>query len=189
MPKVVDHDERRKVLAATAARVIAERGVENTRLRDIASEAGFSTSIVGHYFNNKDELMLRALEYVDDRVAERFARLRNRSISKALETILPLDEQRRLEWRVRINFWGRATILPALAETLSASLAFSQQTMAYILGEQIEQGAIRGDIDVAATAESLVNATMSLSLRVLFQPGLYTQKKVRATIASMVESI
>ena len=189
MPKVVDHDARRETLAATAARVIAERGVENTRLRDVARQAGFSTSIVGHYFNNKDALILSALDYVDRQVASRFAKLRNRSIKQALETILPLDDERRMEWRVRINFWGRATVQPELARSLAESLAYSQQTMAHILGEQIEQGTIRRDIDIDSTAESLVNASMSLSVRVLFQPDVYSKGVVSERIERLLALI
>lgn len=189
MPKIVDHDLRRKKLAAIAAHVIAERGIENTRLRDVANEAGFSTSIVCHYYDNKDELMLSALAYVDELVAVRFAILRNRSISKALETILPLDDQRRMEWRVRINFWGRATIHTGLAQTLSKSLDFAQTAMVQILQEQIELGKVNSEIDVKTDAELLVNATISLSLRILFQPEMYTQKRIKILISELVERL
>ncbi len=163
--------------------------MENTRLRDVADQAGFSTSIVGHYFNNKDALMLQALEYVDECVAVRFAKLRNRSINKALETILPLDDERTMEWRVRINFWGRASIHPELADNLAASLEFAEQTMAHILREQIALGVLDKGIDVDKSAESLVNATMGLSLRVLFQPKAYSRKQLREKIAGLVEGV
>lgn len=189
MPKVVNHDARRRLLAATAAEVIAVRGVENTRLRDVADQAGFSPSIVGHYFRDKDELMQQALVYVDECVAERFARLRNRSINRALETILPLDEQRSMEWRVRINFWGRACTQAELAKTLAQSLVFSQQTMVHILREQIERGVLNNRINVDSNAELLVNATMALSLRVLFEPKNYPRAKVRKKIAALVSRI
>ena len=186
MPKIVDHDERRQTLAATAVSVIAEVGIENATLRDIAQMAGFSTGIVGHYFGSKDELMLSALVWVEARVAQRFNAMRNRSIERALESILPLDKGRRDEWRVRVNFWGRAMANQDLATKLAESMDRSQQLLRVLVREECASGSFLAGLDCAVVAETLFDRTMSLSLKILFQPKAYPRHRVRQKIVECV---
>ncbi|MCD5422849.1 TetR/AcrR family transcriptional regulator, partial [Rhodococcus pyridinivorans] len=49
-------ESRRRILEA-AERLIAVRGIEKVRLRDIAREAGFSIGKIQHYFDNRDEVI------------------------------------------------------------------------------------------------------------------------------------
>ncbi|GAA4879645.1 TetR/AcrR family transcriptional regulator [Ferrimonas pelagia] len=189
MPKVVDHDARRQILAATAANVIAQRGLENTTLKDVAAEAGFTPGLVGHYFDSKDQLMRAALSHVDQRSAERFALLRNRSLRRALEAILPLDHSRREEWWVRISFWGRTMVQPKLKNELAQSMVYAQDTLEYIINEQKEQGHLRPDLDATVAAEAMLNLLMGMSLRILFDPKLYTRKKVMQTLDDYVNDL
>lgn len=62
--KPVDHNngDRRAVLIATAAEVINRRGIEGTRLSDIATEAGVSVGLLQHYFGARDTLIREAFE-------------------------------------------------------------------------------------------------------------------------------
>ena len=64
MPKKVDPIERRKLFAEAAISVIAEKGLENLRLVDIAREAGLTTGSLTHYFNDKDQVVAAALDHV-----------------------------------------------------------------------------------------------------------------------------
>ena len=48
--------ERRGQLIDTARRLFAEKGVENTTIKDIADEAGVAQGLLYHYFRGKDEL-------------------------------------------------------------------------------------------------------------------------------------
>ncbi len=73
MPKIVDHEKQRQSISATVARVVAERGLENTTLRNVASHHGCTKGMVQHYFADKEELLLAALAYVEDCCAIRMA--------------------------------------------------------------------------------------------------------------------
>lgn len=55
-------EERPQELLEAALRVFAERGYRNTRLEEVAAAAGVTKGAVYHYFQNKEELLLRALE-------------------------------------------------------------------------------------------------------------------------------
>lgn len=48
--------ERRGQLIDTARRLFAEKGVENTTIKDIADGAGVAQGLLYHYFRGKDEL-------------------------------------------------------------------------------------------------------------------------------------
>ncbi|MBC7593593.1 MAG: TetR/AcrR family transcriptional regulator [Kineosporiaceae bacterium] len=65
MPRVVDHDERRAAIIRATWEQIAEKGIDETSMRNIARSAGYANAgTLSHFFNNKNDLMQRAYEYV-----------------------------------------------------------------------------------------------------------------------------
>src|SRR5438067_5665059 len=113
MPKVVDHAVRRAELVDAAWRVIAGEGLEAATMRRIAEAAGCTTGRVTHYFDAKDDVLVAALREVHRRAAERMRRhIREADAATALLEVvleaLPMDEDRQLEWKVWLAFWGRA---------------------------------------------------------------------------------
>jgi len=58
---------RRPAILSAAAEVISERGVQNTRISDVAERAGTSAPGVLYWFPSKDELLAEALQFSDDR--------------------------------------------------------------------------------------------------------------------------
>jgi AcrR family transcriptional regulator len=54
--------DRRAELVATAAGVISRRGVDATRLSDVAAEADVSIGLLQHYFGSRDVLIREAFE-------------------------------------------------------------------------------------------------------------------------------
>ena len=65
----LDHVRRPEILAA-AAEVIRERGLENTRLADVAARAGTSAPSVLYWFASKGELLKEALSAAEGRFYE-----------------------------------------------------------------------------------------------------------------------
>lgn len=64
-------DERPHELLEAALRVFAAHGYRNTRLEAVASAAGVTKGALYHYFSNKEELLLRALEAYQERALGR----------------------------------------------------------------------------------------------------------------------
>jgi AcrR family transcriptional regulator len=58
---------RRPAILEAAAAVISERGVQNTRISDVAERAGTSAPGVLYWFPSKDALLAEALTFSDDR--------------------------------------------------------------------------------------------------------------------------
>ena len=132
MPKRVDHQERRTLIAGALMRVAAERGLEAVSLRHVAAEAGVSAGLVQHYFRTKDEMMAFAIAVVRERSETRVGqavaalgadpppRLLLRTLIAAL---LPLDEQTRADGRVALAFLAYSASRPAVAALLREDTA------------------------------------------------------------------
>ena len=86
MPKVVNHDERRIEIAHATWAAVQAVGVENLTLRDITSEAGFTTGVLTHYFRDKDSVLRFSFTIACSRVFERILNA-NKSVENELECI------------------------------------------------------------------------------------------------------
>ena len=58
MPKIVDHDHRRKEIAMLTLEVMRAVGIENASIRGIAQRGGISMGVLTHYFKTKDDLIV-----------------------------------------------------------------------------------------------------------------------------------
>lgn len=102
MPKIVDHDARRTELAAALWRVAAREGLAAASIRSVAAEAGWSPGALRHYFTDKDELLLFAVDHAVAEVRDRLAAHDPGAddpagLRRHLEELLPLDARRRVE--------------------------------------------------------------------------------------------
>ncbi|MDG4780217.1 TetR family transcriptional regulator C-terminal domain-containing protein [Micromonospora sp. WMMD961] len=127
MPKKVDHQERRTLIADALMRVAADQGLEAVSLRHVAAAAGVSAGMVQHYFRTKDEMMAFALSVVRERsqirVTEAVARLGENPpprllLRTMLAALLPLDEHTRDDGRVALAFLAYTAVRPAAATGL-----------------------------------------------------------------------
>jgi len=110
VPKVVDHDARRRDFIKAAYETITEMGLANTTVRAVARKAGYTTGALVHYFGDKDELIRLALDYSGEVVRERMRathrQLRGRdALRQIVLEALPLDKQHSANWRVWLALW------------------------------------------------------------------------------------
>lgn len=71
-PKTDVSDHRRQQVIDAAIRCMVENGLLDFSVKDIAAEAGVSTGILYHYFDNKDDILLKALGTVFAATDEEF---------------------------------------------------------------------------------------------------------------------
>ena len=112
MPKIVDHDKRRDEIALAACRVVAEGGFDQATSVRIAREAGYTTGMVAHYFDTKQDIIIAALRLMLRRIDERLQRNsegERPELLALLMEMLPVDEERYIECAFWIAFWGQVT--------------------------------------------------------------------------------
>jgi TetR/AcrR family transcriptional regulator, transcriptional repressor of bet genes len=113
MPKIVDHGQRRDEIALVACRVVAAHGFDQASMVRIAREAGYTTGMLAHYFENKQEIIIAALRLILRRIDERLVRAAGSNtrpdLLALLTEALPVDEQRHTECAFWTSFWGQVT--------------------------------------------------------------------------------
>ncbi len=123
MARAPQVDNRREQLLAAAATVIQQRGFADTRLSDVAREAGISPSLVVYYFDTRERLLVEALRYseecfgqaVDEAIAQLgTARERLRSLIEFTCTDRPTS-QMPSGWGLWFDLWAQAARHPDAA--------------------------------------------------------------------------
>jgi len=112
MPKIVDHDQRRDQIALVACRVVAEKGFDQATIVRIAREAGYTTGMVAHYFDTKQDIIIAALRLILRRIEERLTRSSGEGPAELLTVLseaLPVDEERFIECAFWTAFWGQVS--------------------------------------------------------------------------------
>ena len=184
MPKKVDHQARRTLIADALMQVAAEQGLEAVSLRHVAAAAGVSAGMVQHYFRTKDEMMAFALAVVRDRnqvrVTEAVGRLGDDPSSRLLlrtmiAALLPLDEESRADGRVALAFLAYTAVRPAAARELHDDTA---QMVGFLAG-------LLPGPDAAADAAGLLALMEGLGVYVL--GGQYTAEQALGALDAQLD--
>ncbi|TDC27049.1 TetR family transcriptional regulator [Streptomyces sp. 8K308] len=181
MARTADHDLRRREIAGAVRRLVATAGLDEATVANVAREAGFSVGLVQHYFRSKDELLLFAYRQVTaaihDRVAARIADgvTRRRTISAvlfdSLLELLPLDDERRGEYRVARAFRGRALDDDTLAEVARAGAADLGDQLSTAVHNGKECGEVEPDLDPALAAVRIAALVDGLAEQLYLDPN------------------
>jgi AcrR family transcriptional regulator len=93
-----------------ACQVVAGHGFEQATMARIARAAGYTTGMVAHYYDSKQDIILAALRLILRRIEQRLTREReggDADLLNVLSEALALDEQRFTECAFWMAFWGQ----------------------------------------------------------------------------------
>lgn len=176
MPRRVDHEERRRQLAEALWRLVRRGGVEAVSLSLVAAEAQVSKGLVQHYFKSRDQMLVFAIEYANERMRERMERrlaevaepASPRHVLRVMLTeLLPEDEDRRTESMVGIAFFVTALNDAGLAAYFRAGYdGLIEATIAQLRAAQ-EAGEVRADLDPRHEADILLSLVYGLNSHIL----------------------
>ncbi|GHF70837.1 AcrR family transcriptional regulator [Amycolatopsis bartoniae] len=175
MPKVVDHDARRREIIGVVWRLVAEEGIQSVTTRRIAEAAGFANGALLYYFPNKDAVLTAAFQHIFDATNTRADKAdgERRGLG-GLRTlcleIMPLDEERCTEARLAITFWQQALNSPEKAAMHTSFLNRWREEMSARLGEAAEDGEIGELPDVDAVVDELLSMLMGLQIMGVLSP-------------------
>lgn len=175
MPKIVDHEERRRELLAAVWRVVQSEGIERTTTRAIAREAGWSVGALSHYFKDREDVLTSALRMSHRRIKDRWTVLLEglAGITALRELVLdnlPLDEGRALETRLEVAFWARALTRDAVLVVQQAEAAALHRRVLDLVQEAKECGEIRDKGSTEQITERLLALIDGLSLHAVLYP-------------------
>jgi AcrR family transcriptional regulator len=194
MPKLVDHEERRRELGEAVWRVIRRDGVDAASVRNVADEAGWSAGALRHYFNSQSELLAFAMQLVVDRVEDRVAALDRRAeprrgVEQRLHELLPIDDERRAENEVWLAFTGRALVDPQLRARHEEVDEALRMACARALEELGNAGRLRPGLDTELEAERLHGLLDGLALHTAMRPERISSQRIRSVVARHLDSL
>ena len=190
MPKVVDHEQRRRELVAATWAVVAAEGIEAATVRRIAEEAGCTTGRITHYFADKEEVLVAALRQVHRAAGKRMlAAIGQRSGLEALRAVLaealPLDEERILEWRVWLAFWGSA----ATSTSLQAEQHQRYREWRGLLKRVLATAQLSADIDLDRLVDQIVALVDGFGLQGVLDPQHPQPEQLASRLNGAVDAL
>lgn len=169
MPKLVDHEVRRREITDAVRRVIVDVGFNAVTFQSVAAAAGFSVRLVQYYFGTKEAFLLATHTSVMEDAGARLIRRLNELGTEAtpreaiilfLTELLPLDVARREEAIVLGAFNNAAIVGDGITseESLQAPMALVR-----IIAQQLTRAAdspfVPADFDPLVDAQLIVAAS------------------------------
>ena len=173
MAKIVDHEKRRRDIIQVTARIISREGMSAATTRHIAKKANSSLGILTHYFVNKDEIVIGALNWCDKRFVSRLDQLYSDDylglddFIPLFKLLLPLDEISDTEWRVRANLLTYSLTHPKLIKARQEKISYAYKTARKFVKKLQKSGEIREDIDASVLSRMIVDLAFGLCINLL----------------------
>ncbi len=192
MGPLSSHRPREAALTDALLSIVAERGLDQVSVREVASAAGVSIGTVQHYFPTKDAMLAAAFNEVVGRLRTRMNSVCcgpnvRRNVSAVLHELLPLDDQRAEEARIQVAFAARAATSPALAEIQRAVLTEINDalTQTLILATAGSATAERCRL----VAQVAVAAADGLALHAVSSNGWVSANQLRAALELLLDAL
>jgi len=194
MPKIVDHDEKRKQIAEAAWNIIRKEGVEKASIRRAAAEAGMSSGALRHYFSTQDEMLLFIMNYY---LEEGKKRSQNKewsenpvqAVEEVLLELVPIDEEKKIETSV----WWILALRSLTSDTIKDKKDEMTDGTYELANSMIEILALKGVLSDSMNAEleksRLTALIEGLSIHALLRPDVYSPEKVKEVIRYHLETL
>ena len=161
--RAIQNDERRRSLVLAAYQLIAERGLEHLRTRDIAARAGVNIATLHYHFASKEDLIDSVVDYVlqvFNTPPPSIPELASATPWDHIQSMfLSIEERLRATPELFIvlsEFGLRSThssfIQPALKKLDEGWSSYVRQ----VVTDGIKQGQFRADLDPESMAKALI---------------------------------
>ncbi|AXB43427.1 TetR/AcrR family transcriptional regulator [Amycolatopsis albispora] len=162
MPKIIDHDQRRREIVDVTWELITRGGIEAATMREIAAAAGFANGALKLYFPSKEDIIEATYEralgmmrtYVELDELRGLVALRELCFSA-----MPIDEDRIAAGRVLLTFWQ----LSLTNQKLHDKYLEHVREWRGLLHRYLAEGREDGDIVTGTPDEQLVDEIVLLN--------------------------
>lgn len=196
MPKIVDHDTQKELIAKAAWQVIQNDGIENATVRKIAQQAGVSSGALRHYFSAQTQLLEFSMRMVVEKIERRFEKMNSSieqiTISTIIEVLLnfiPLDNERKLEMEVWLSLSVKALTEPSLKKISDETYSLMYNTMLSLLQGLENEHLLRKNLDLETEAKRLHALIDGLALHLMIYPAKFTKKEVNSILLKHLDEL
>ena len=194
MPKIVDHEERRRVIVEALWRVVSRDGAAAVSVRNVAAEAGMPKSSIGHYVGTMPQLLSLAIEQMVTFVRAQSAELDRSTIdvdkaTDAMMTLVPTDARRRQMSEVWLLLLSQRNAEPELAPILTdLNAQVLEGIMEGLMGLR-SQGFVDPSRDLRREARVLHALIDGLAVQSLTDPDSMPKSDVREIIKAQLRGL
>lgn len=193
MPKIVDHDERRREVIEALWRVIATSGIERVSTRSVAAESGWSRGVVDYYFDSMDELVLAGLTAAQEVDLEARRESAERPGAEALRTMLmqsmPLDDARRLRAKVWLSYLGRAVSDPAIGKEFARCQEERSRVWAAVIERMVAAAESPPPLDAQTEAAHIMSFELAVNVYEMLNPGRVTPDAMMRHLDQFIDQL
>ncbi|WP_293696136.1 TetR/AcrR family transcriptional regulator [uncultured Agrococcus sp.] len=192
--RTANHEERRQQVAAALLRTVAQRGLRQTALVDVANEAGVSVGLVQRYFRTKDDLLRFGVGFMYERVEQRLHNVAivpplRELLYELLQTFLPTDEDRSDELVLWLEFLPAARNDQEMSKMHRDATAGLIDAVVEVLSGAQRAGEVPQSVDVRAEALSLTALCDGLSLHLLATESIYDVQAVQRALSAAIDRL
>jgi|SRR5690606_4202164 len=185
MPRIVDHEQRRKELADAARVVVACQGIDALTIARVASATGYSTGVVNHYFPNKRQMLLHTYISTVERARERLAPLLDQSppdLDLCLKAFLPVNQAQQQEWLLWFSFWGLAVTDKEFEMEQRNRLEAAQTMFQHLFRMHIAHGLLPAEAEAEFLAHHCVTLINGIAVQAVFDMQAWPPQRQCAMI-------
>jgi len=184
--RTASKEERQEQLILATIRSVASRGLSDTTMATVSSEAGLSQGIINLHFQSKDRLLVETLRYIADEYRQAWEKAlagagdvpaRQLAALVAVDFRLPVCDRNKLA--VWFAFWGESKSRPTYRQICAERDRAYRSEMVQVCEALIEEGGY-ADIDAGAVAAGLSAMTSGLWLDMLTNPRSMSREDARA---------
>jgi AcrR family transcriptional regulator len=173
---------RKDAVARATWRVVAKNGLEAATLRAIAREAGCTTGVLMHYFRDKEDLFLFALDQMfDEAETELREVLLEKNPVDGLKRFffhyLVSTKESELQARGWLNFVGRALWNKRFLRKYRQRYARTRALIQKVLQAATQTGLLRRCPDMALEADALFALFDGATMHALLEPGRFPPER------------
>jgi AcrR family transcriptional regulator len=190
----MSYDTRRMEVVQAAWQVIAREGLDRTSMRAIAQELGSSTGVVTHYFRDKEELTLFALEKVFENTLEmmRSHGEGRRGIDRLEQMIfaaLPLEPSDTDDWKVWVAFLGYSIGREHLVRQHQKRYELLRQIICKELADLQTAKLIRDNLDLSLEANALISLVDGIGTGVVICPQQFSPEQQKYLVQRHIQGL
>ncbi|UZE26369.1 TetR/AcrR family transcriptional regulator [Pseudomonas sp. B21-056] len=196
MPRIVDHEERRRQICDVLLDVVAEVGIADATIRGVAARSAWSVGVIGHYFANRHDLLLGGLRRAAEILAEHNTRILSslqgiQALEQILEGSIPLDGRRLALSRIFFFFYIEAMNDEVLRQEVESYLFGWRKSVARAIHQAQDIGDLPAELDPKQICADLVGLADGLSMHALLDSRvmlrLREQSPVRFWIRRLID--
>lgn len=192
MPKIVDHEQRRRELIESTWRVIARQGQSGATMRQIAQEAGYANGALKPYFPTKADLLEATYSHVyeltETRIDKATRGLRGLTALRALcLEVLPVSPYLLDEARIVVSFWDTAAQDHDRGQLIAESLDRWHGRISRMLNETDADGELRSRVDITSTTGAILGFLQGSQVTAVMAPESFSPDLLRAQLESYLD--